>query len=141
MQGPDATFTPTAEVDRLAWLPLADARRRLDYQRDAYAIDALEVLADSAVAGPAVLLVSNARAVPFTRWAGAEGGRPLDVTGHEQAEALRRTLPASGHPGCCRRARPVSWTLCDRSARSSGCRSDRGRPSAKMNTLHVPAAA
>ncbi len=96
MQGPDATFTPTAEVDRLAWLPLADARRRLDYQRDAYAIDALEVLADSAVAGPAVLLVRNARAVPFTRWAGAEGGRPLDVTGHEQAEALRRTLPAFG---------------------------------------------
>jgi 8-oxo-(d)GTP phosphatase len=95
MQGPDAAFTPTAEVDRLAWLPSADARRRLDYQRDAYAIDALEVLADSAAVGP-VLLVRNARAVPFGRWAGAEGDRPLDITGQEQAEALRRTLPVFG---------------------------------------------
>ena len=90
MQGPDAPFTPTAEVDRLAWLPLADARQRLDYQRDAYAIDALEVLA----AGPSVLLVRNGRAVPVRQRADSEGDRSLDSKGQEQAEALRLALPA-----------------------------------------------
>ena len=96
MRGPDAPFTPTAEVDRMAWLPLADARRRLDYQGDAYAIDTLEVLAGNAVADSAVLLVRNGRAVPVRRWAGGEGDRPLDAKGQEQAEALRRALPAFG---------------------------------------------
>ena len=140
MRGPDAAFTPTAEVDRLAWLPLSDARRRLDYQRDADAIDALEVLADSAAVGP-VLLVRNARAVPFWRWAGAEGGRPLDVTGQEQAEALRRTLPAFGPSrllsACETRfvdtMRPLGAEL--------GLGVETEPASAKTNTLRVPAAA
>ncbi len=96
MQDPDAPFTPTAEVDRLAWLPPADARRRLDYQPDAYAIDALEVLAGSAVGSSTVLLVRDGSAVPGRRWAGSDDDRPLDSRGQEQAEALRRTLPAFG---------------------------------------------
>jgi 8-oxo-dGTP pyrophosphatase MutT (NUDIX family) len=95
MQGPDAPITATPEVDRLAWLPLPDARQRLDYQRDTYAIDALEVLAAGA-AGPSVLLVRNGRAVPVRRWAGSGGDRPLDFKGQEQAEALRLVLPAFG---------------------------------------------
>jgi len=96
MQGPDAPFTPTAEVDQLAWLPLPDALQRLDYQGDAYAIDALQAMADSAVTSSAVLLVRNARTMPARRWTGAEGDRPLDIRGQEQAEALRRALPAFG---------------------------------------------
>jgi 8-oxo-dGTP diphosphatase len=96
MQGPDAPFIPTTEVDRMAWLPLADARRRLDYQGDAYAIDTLEVLAGNAAVGSTVLLVRNGRAVPVRRWAGGEGDRPLDAKGQEQAEALRRTMPTFG---------------------------------------------
>ena len=96
MQGPDAPFTPTAEVDQLAWLPLPDALQRLDYQGDAYAIDALQAMADSAVTGSAVLLVRNARTLPARRWTGPRGDRPLDIRGQEQAEALRRALPAFG---------------------------------------------
>jgi 8-oxo-dGTP diphosphatase len=96
MRGPDAPFTATAEVDRLAWLPPADARRRLDYQGDGYAVDALEVLADSDIAGAAVVLVRNGRTVPARRWAGGEGDRPLSYTGQQQAEAVRRALPAFG---------------------------------------------
>ncbi|MGH3258246.1 MAG: bifunctional NUDIX hydrolase/histidine phosphatase family protein [Streptosporangiaceae bacterium] len=96
MQGPDARFKPTAEVDRLAWLPLAEARRRLDYQGDAYAIDALEMLAASAVNGSAVLLARNGRTVPIRRWEGSQADRPLDLKGQKQAEALRRALPAFG---------------------------------------------
>ena len=95
MRGPDAPFRPTREVDHLAWVPLADARR-LDYQGDAYAIGALAALAGSVRSGSAVLLVRNARAVPAGQWHGAGGHRLLDVKGREQAEALRRTLPAFG---------------------------------------------
>jgi len=95
MRGPDAPFRPTREVDHLAWVPLADTPR-LDYQGDAYAIDALAALADSVRSGSAVLLVRNARAVPAGRWHGAAGHRLLDVEGREQAETLRRTLPAFG---------------------------------------------
>jgi 8-oxo-dGTP diphosphatase len=96
MQGTDGPFTPTAEVDRLAWLPLADARWRLRYRRDLHAIDALEALADTVLATSAVLLVRNARAVPIGRWEGAGGDRPLGVEGRAQAVALRQTLPAFG---------------------------------------------
>jgi 8-oxo-dGTP diphosphatase len=96
MQGPDGPFTPTVEVDRLAWMSLTDARWRLHYRRDSYAIDALEALADSTLATSAVLLVRNARAVPVGRWDGAQGDRPLDVEGQAQAEALRQTMPAFG---------------------------------------------
>lgn len=96
MHGQDGPFTPTAEVDRLAWMTLADARRRLRHQSDSYEIGALEALADSALTTAAVLLVRNARAVPVRRWEGAESRRTLDPEGQEQAEALRRTLPAFG---------------------------------------------
>lgn len=95
MHGPDAPFRPTREVDHVAWVPLADARR-LDYQGDAYAIDALGALGGSVRSSTAVLLVRNARAVPAGQWHGAGGHRLLDVEGREQAESLRRTLPAFG---------------------------------------------
>jgi 8-oxo-(d)GTP phosphatase len=95
MHGPDAPFRPTREVDRLAWVPLADARR-LDYQGDTYAIDALKGLAGGVRSGSALLLVRNARAVAAGRWHGAGDHRLLAVEGREQAEALRRTLPAFG---------------------------------------------
>jgi 8-oxo-(d)GTP phosphatase len=95
MQGPEAPFTPAAEVDRLAWLPMADARQGLDYQRDAYALDALEALG-GAVIDATVLLVRNGRAVPTGQWAGSEHDRPLDASGREQADVLRRALPAFG---------------------------------------------
>lgn len=42
MRGPSGPFTPTAEVDRVAWTSVTDARWRLHYRRDSYAIEALE---------------------------------------------------------------------------------------------------
>jgi len=95
MHGPDVTFVSTAEVDRVAWLPLADARQELSYERDTDVLDALDVLEGNALTG-AVLLVRNGRAVPRGRWAGSDSDRPLDAAGHEQAEALRRVLAVFG---------------------------------------------
>jgi 8-oxo-(d)GTP phosphatase len=96
MHGADGPFTPTAEVDRLAWMPLADARWRLRHRRDLYMIGTLETLADSALTASAVLLVRNARAVPAGRGEEPAGDRPLDAEGRDQAETLRRALPAFG---------------------------------------------
>jgi 8-oxo-dGTP diphosphatase len=95
MQGPDTLFTPTAEVDGLAWMPLADARRRLDYHSDGYAINALKPLPAAALIA-AVLLVRNGQAVPRWQWAGSDVDRPLDATGQGQARDLSRTLPPFG---------------------------------------------
>jgi len=95
MRGPDAPFTPTAEVDRLAWMPLADARSQLGYRSDGYAIDALESLPASALVA-AVLLVRNGQTVHERPQTGRDGERPLDRTGEEQACDLSRTLPAFG---------------------------------------------
>jgi 8-oxo-dGTP diphosphatase len=96
MRGPDSPFTPTAEVDRLAWMSLPDARWRLRYRRDAYMIGALQALADSVLASSVVLLVRNGRAAPAGRREGGGNDRPLDAQGRGQAEALRLTLPAFG---------------------------------------------
>jgi len=96
MHGPDGSLTPNTEVDRLAWMSMADARWRLRYRRDSYMLDMLQTLADSALSTSAVLLVRNARAVPDGRWEGARGDRPLDTGGRDQAESLRRALPAFG---------------------------------------------
>ena len=94
MQGPDTAFIPTREVDRVAWLPLADARRRLDYHNDTYAIDALQALEVGASHMTAVLLLRNGHAVPVEDWAGEDHDRPLSGRGEEQAAAVQRTLVA-----------------------------------------------
>jgi len=94
MQGPSGPFAATQEVDRIAWLPLAEARRRLDHRNDTYALDALEALETRAARIAAVLLVRNGHAVPVRRWAGGDLDRPLTARGREQAGALRQALPA-----------------------------------------------
>lgn len=94
MHGPDCPFTPTTEVDSLRWMSLADARWRLRYRRDCYAVGALRMLADSALTTSAVLLVRNAHAIPVGPWEGAGGDRPLGARGWDEACALGRTLPA-----------------------------------------------
>lgn len=96
MHGQNGPFRPTAEVDRLAWMPLTDARWRLRHRRDAYMVGMLQAMADSALAASAVLLVRNARAMRAGLGEQAVGNRPLDESGRGQADALRRALPAFG---------------------------------------------
>lgn len=94
MQGSSGRFAPTEEVDSMAWLPLAEARRRLDHHNDTYALDALAALETRSVRIAAVLLVRNGHAVPVRHWAGRDLNRPLTTRGRGQAEALRLALPA-----------------------------------------------
>ena len=44
MHSPSGTFRPNAEVDRIEWLSLADAARRLSYPHDVAVLDGLDAV-------------------------------------------------------------------------------------------------
>jgi 8-oxo-dGTP pyrophosphatase MutT (NUDIX family)/phosphohistidine phosphatase SixA len=90
-------FTPTREVDELAWLPARQVRDRLSYDRDV-------LLLDEFTAGPA-------SSVPFILLRHAEAGakpagapvdpaldlaRPLDARGRADAKRLAELLASYG---------------------------------------------
>jgi broad specificity phosphatase PhoE/8-oxo-dGTP pyrophosphatase MutT (NUDIX family) len=89
LEAEEGAFTPTAEVDELLWLPVREARRRLDPSRDG------AVLARF-VAGPprstTVLLVRHATAGDRGAWSGPDLLRPLDDDGRAQADRLATAL-------------------------------------------------
>jgi 8-oxo-(d)GTP phosphatase len=95
---PDA-FAPNEEVDRLAWLPLADAAGRLSYDRDRTVLDGF-------TAGPAatipVILLRHADAIGRKAWRKAghpdDLARPLSARGQVEAHALGQIL-SSFAPG------------------------------------------
>ena len=80
------------EVDRMEWLALAEARERLSYAGDRELLDELDPLVY--LISATVLLVRHASAVGPRAWEGEDRARPLDAVGLQQAEALRRGLPA-----------------------------------------------
>lgn len=87
--GPQATFIPNDEVDRVDWLPVPAARARLSYPHDA------DVLNDFA-SGPAdtipCILLRHAKAWSKNAWSGDDLLRPLDARGLRDAEVLARLL-------------------------------------------------
>jgi 8-oxo-dGTP diphosphatase len=90
----DAAAVPNSEVDRMAWLPLADARARLSYAHDAAVLDSF------AAAPPATypfILVRHASAGSKASWAkrhgpGDDQQRPLDEGGAADAAKLAGLL-------------------------------------------------
>jgi 8-oxo-dGTP diphosphatase len=87
----DGTHTAGDEVDRIAWLTIAEAAQRLTYPVDR------AVLADFArlpAAASTVLLVRHARAGKRSEFSGDDRLRPLDKIGRRQARELAGTLAA-----------------------------------------------
>jgi 8-oxo-dGTP pyrophosphatase MutT (NUDIX family) len=82
MTGDDGGFSPTTEVDRLAWLPVGQARAVLTYPRDVTVLDAFTRVA----AVDAVTLL--------VRHGGAHDAAAPNRRGLRQAEALCRVLPS-----------------------------------------------
>jgi 8-oxo-(d)GTP phosphatase len=79
-------FRPHAEVDEIAWLPPAEACRRLTYPRDVG-------LVEHALAFPPPLyLHRHGSAGERARWRGDDELRPLDERGRLQARELRGRL-------------------------------------------------
>ncbi|MEJ7708058.1 MAG: NUDIX domain-containing protein [Nocardioidaceae bacterium] len=91
--GDVSTYSLNDEVDQLGWLPLAEARRRLSYQRDRKQLDAFQRAAyDSAP----LLVVRHAHARSRKAWRSDDRERPLDSRGTREAEALREVLSEYG---------------------------------------------
>ncbi|RBY82173.1 NUDIX hydrolase [Geodermatophilus sp. TF02-6] len=84
-------FAPNDEVDRLRWLPLAEAGTLVSHEADR------AVLADLARTDvprePALLLVRHGRAGNKSEWDGPDELRPLDGKGRRQAHRLAEVLP------------------------------------------------
>jgi 8-oxo-dGTP diphosphatase len=88
-----AGFTPSEEVDQIAWLASAQARERLSYERDVQ-------LLDEFTAGPAstvpLILLRHAEAGAKSAADPLDLARPLDSRGQAEAEQLARLLACYG---------------------------------------------
>lgn len=92
--GPGASvFTANEEIDRVEWVPLAEARDRLTYDHDVSVLD-------NFVSGPLetfpLVLLRHAPAGEKRSWDGEDLLRPLDDAGREGAGELVRVLEPYG---------------------------------------------
>jgi 8-oxo-dGTP diphosphatase len=88
-----SSYRVNAEIDEVAWVPVAAARARLDYARDRALLDEAEPLSVESV--PLVVL-RHGRARARKTWSGDDRLRPLTGEGEVQAEQLVPVLGAFG---------------------------------------------
>jgi 8-oxo-(d)GTP phosphatase len=91
--GAHVGFAAGPEVDRLEWLPVADAAARLSYQDDA---DVLREFADGPVATIPFIFLRHASAGDKRGWQGDDLLRPLDALGRAAAGQLAGLLACFG---------------------------------------------
>ncbi|GAA3579364.1 NUDIX hydrolase [Kribbella ginsengisoli] len=91
--GPEREFVPNDEVDKLEWLPIEGARRKLSYPRDVEIVDALARVTPVV---STLVLIRHAEAVKRKDWDGKDTNRPLTEVGHATAERLVEVLAAVG---------------------------------------------
>lgn len=89
----DGDFTANAEVDKLIWLPVPDAMKRVGYPHDR---KILRRFAKEPADTQTVLIVRHGTAGRKARFSGHDTKRPLDKKGRAQAEALVGQLLAFG---------------------------------------------
>jgi 8-oxo-dGTP diphosphatase len=86
-------FAPNDEVDKLLWLPVADAINKVAYLDDR---KVLRRFAKQPADTKTVLVVRHATAGRKSRYKGDDRKRPLDKNGRAQAESLVSVLLAFG---------------------------------------------
>jgi 8-oxo-dGTP diphosphatase len=85
----DDAAVPNAEVDKISWLPVPAALRRVSYKQD------VAVLMDFAAAftdTTPFILLRHARALPRSDWKGDDAARPLDKQGTADSALLAGLL-------------------------------------------------
>lgn len=109
-QLPDAPIVPDGrEVDAVAWVTPAEARRRLANPSDIDPLDALEqAYLKGRLETVPFVVVRHAKAKPRASWTQEEGKRPLAATGKRQALSVDALLSA-WQP---RRVASSPWTRC-----------------------------
>jgi 8-oxo-dGTP diphosphatase len=86
-------FRPSREIDRVEWLPVPEAERRLSYAHDA---DLLREFASGPARTTPYLVLRHTSAGDKREWDGDDVLRPLDERGRAEAAALAETLAAYG---------------------------------------------
>ena len=135
-----ASSCPTREVDRLDWLTVPQAVRRVTAGTDD---GTLQRFAACARRTSTVLLVRHALAGRRDEWAGDDDVRPLDEAGGAQARALRRPAAAVGADGRAERAGaalPLDGGAGGRAARASHVEVDDDLAEDAAERLPAPAA-
>jgi 8-oxo-dGTP diphosphatase len=93
MRAISGAFSPNAEVDRMEWLTVDEAREAITRGSDR---EVLERFALRPAMTGSVLLVRHASAGNRGDWNGDDRQRPLDETGQDQADELVRLLSRFG---------------------------------------------
>ncbi|ADB30070.1 NUDIX hydrolase [Kribbella flavida DSM 17836] len=86
-------FEPNDEIDRLEWLTVDKAARRLSYPRDVTILDQLDAVTP---VESSLVLLRHTEAVKRKEWDGKDTVRPLTRTGRATAERLVDVLGALG---------------------------------------------
>lgn len=93
-----STFSPNHEIASLEWMPVAEARKAMSYERDR---DVLDRFAERVAAGQtrtfAIIALRHGKAVPPSGWDGPDATRPLLHRGLEQADSVAPAI-AAWHP-------------------------------------------
>lgn len=89
----DGGFVANGEVDRLEWLPLSAAGRRLSYERDA---DLLQEFAAGPLGTTPYVILRHASAGDKREWPDDDVLRPLDARGRREAGDLGELLACFG---------------------------------------------
>lgn len=90
-----STFSPNKEIASLEWLPLAEARKKMSYDRDQ---DVLDRFSERVAAGQirtfAIIALRHGKAVPPASWDGPDATRPLLHRGTQQAASVAPAIAA-----------------------------------------------
>ncbi|GLY89221.1 NUDIX hydrolase [Actinoallomurus iriomotensis] len=91
--GNGGDFRPNEEIDRVEWLPVPEAERRLSYEHDA---DLLREFAAGPNRTTPYIVLRHTSAGDKREWDGDDVLRPLDERGRAEAAALAETLAGYG---------------------------------------------
>jgi 8-oxo-dGTP pyrophosphatase MutT (NUDIX family)/phosphohistidine phosphatase SixA len=86
-------YQPNDEIDRVAWVPLDEAGRLLDYRRDR---ETLKETAGVRKKTYPLVVLRHGKAIARKAWKGEERQRPLAEAGERQAQLLVPVLAAYG---------------------------------------------
>jgi 8-oxo-(d)GTP phosphatase len=93
MRAVGGEFTPSREVDRMRWLPVASALEALTRPSEG---EPLQRFADGPASTRTLLLLRHGSAGSRDAWDGDDDDRPLDALGRRQSDAARALLPLYG---------------------------------------------
>ena len=92
-----STFAANKEIAKLEWTSIADARKKLSYQRDREVLDYFAALASAGNLHTfAIIALRHGKAVPPASWDGPDATRPLLHRGLDQSQSVAPAIAAWG---------------------------------------------